>query len=58
MKCTKCKKETNQVRTDHKKNIKGTLVSLIPKGEQWCPECVGKNDLKSLKDMNDERQKR
>ena len=55
MRCTKCNCESDQVRTEHKKNIDGKMVQLIPDGEQWCPKCVKESGLSSLFDINEER---
>ena len=54
MKCTNCKKETDQLRTEHKHNTPNGFIDLIPKGEKWCVDCVKLKGLKTLKDYNNE----
>lgn len=51
--CSKCKKTTDRVRTQHVKNVNGQLVSLIPDGQQWCWQCC--KGLEDLTTINQER---
>jgi hypothetical protein len=56
MKCTNCGNDTNQIRTSHRRNIRGKLVNLMPVGAEWCNECVKAAQLPTLHAIHVERE--
>ena len=55
MKCTKCNKEVNRVRTKHMTNIDNRLVNCMPDGESWCVECYESYGLNTLAGIENDR---
>ncbi len=50
--CTNCGKQTDDLRTEHKRNINGKFINLIPIGSKLCMFCVEKLGLPNLNDLN------
>ena len=55
MKCTKCKKETDRVRTEHIKYTDDCTIRFIPDDEKWCTECCNDANLSTLSLINEKR---